>query len=49
MPQKKRVPTYVSSIKDSLDRRKKGKAFYDNAITLSSVDKEKHYVSVNLS
>lgn len=49
MPQKKRVPTYVASIKDSLDRRKKGKAFYDNAITLSSVDKEKHYVSVNLS
>ena len=49
MPQKKRVPTYVESIKDSLDRRKKGKAFYDNAITLSSVDKEKHYVSVNLS
>lgn len=48
MPQKKRVPTYVSSIKDSLDRRKKGKAFYDNAITLSSVDKENHYVSVNL-
>ena len=32
MPQKKRVPTYVASIKDSLDRRKKGKAFYDNAI-----------------
>ena len=28
---------------------KKGKAFYDNAITLSSVDKENHYVSVNLS
>lgn len=49
MPQKKRVPTYVSSIKDSLDRRKKGKAFYDNAITLSSVNKENHYVSVNLS
>lgn len=49
MPQKKRVPTYVASIKDSLDRRKKGKAFYDNAITLSSVDKESHYVSVNLS
>lgn len=49
MPQKKRVPTYVSSIKDSLDRRKKGKAFYDNAITLSNVDKENHYVSVNLS
>lgn len=49
MPQKKRVPTYVSSIKDSLERRKKGKAFYDNAITLSSVDKENHYVSVNLS
>lgn len=49
MPQKKRVPTYVASIKDSLDRRKKGKAFYDNAITLSSVDKENHYVSVNLS
>lgn len=49
MQQKKRVPTYVSSIKDSLDRRKKGKAFYDNAITLSSVDKENHYVSVNLS
>lgn len=49
MPQKKRVPTYVSSIKDSLDRRKKGKAFYDNAITLSSVDKENNYVSVNLS
>lgn len=49
MPQKKIVPTYVSSIKDSLDRRKKGKAFYDNAITLSSVDKENHYVSVNLS
>ena len=49
MPQKKRVPTYVASIKDSLDRRKKGKAFYDNAITLSSVDKEIHYVSVNLS
>lgn len=49
MPQKKKVPTYVSSIKDSLDRRKKGKAFYDNAITLSSVDKENHYVSVNLS
>lgn len=49
MPQKKRVPTYVSSIKDSIDRRKKGKAFYDNAITLSSVDKENHYVSVNLS
>lgn len=49
MPQKKRVPTYVSSIKDSLDRRKKGKAFYDNAITLSSVDKKNHYVSVNLS
>lgn len=49
MPKKKRVPTYVSSIKDSLDRRKKGKAFYDNAITLSSVDKENHYVSVNLS
>lgn len=49
MPQNKRVPTYVSSIKDSLDRRKKGKAFYDNAITLSSVDKENHYVSVNLS
>lgn len=49
MPQKKRVPTYVESIKDSLYRRKKGKAFYDNAITLSSVDKENHYVSVNLS
>lgn len=49
MPQKKRVPTYVASIKDSLDRRKKGKAFYDNAITLSSVDEENHYVSVNLS
>lgn len=49
MPQKKRVPTYVARIKDSLDRRKKGKAFYDNAITLSSVDKENHYVSVNLS
>lgn len=49
MPQKKRVPTYVASIKDSLDRRKKGKVFYDNAITLSSVDKENHYVSVNLS
>lgn len=49
MPQKKRVPTYVESIKDSLDRRKKGKAFYDNAITLSSVDKENHYISVNLS
>lgn len=49
MPQKKRVPTYVASIKDSLDRRKKGKAFYDNAITLSSVDKENYYVSVNLS
>lgn len=49
MPQKKRVPTYVASIKDSLDRRKKGKSFYDNAITLSSVDKENHYVSVNLS
>lgn len=49
MPQKKRVPTYVSSIKDSIERRKKGKAFYDNAITLSSVDKENHYVSVNLS
>ena len=49
MPQNKRVPTYVSSIKDSIDRRKKGKAFYDNAITLSSVDKENHYVSVNLS
>ena len=49
MPQKKRVPTYVASIKDSLDRRKKGKTFYDNAITLSSVDKENHYVSVNLS
>lgn len=49
MPQKKRVPTYVASIKDSLYRRKKGKAFYDNAITLSSVDKENHYVSVNLS
>lgn len=49
MPQKKRVPTYVASIKDSIDRRKKGKAFYDNAITLSSVDKEKNYVSVNLS
>ena len=49
MPRKKRVPTYVASIKDSLDRRKKGKAFYDNAITLSSVDKENHYVSVNLS
>lgn len=49
MPQKKRVPTYVASIKDSLERRKKGKAFYDNAITLSSVDKKNHYVSVNLS
>lgn len=49
MPQKKRVPTYVASIKDSIDHRKKGKAFYDNAITLSSVDKENHYVSVNLS
>ena len=49
MSKKKRVPTYVESIKDSLDRRKKGKAFYDNAITLSSVDKENHYVSVNLS
>lgn len=49
MSQKKRVPTYVASIKDSIDRRKKGKAFYDNAITLSSVDKENHYVSVNLS
>lgn len=49
MSKKKRVPTYVSSIKYSLDRRKKGKAFYDNAITLSSVDKENHYVSVNLS
>lgn len=49
MPQKKRVPTYVASIKDSIERRKKGKAFYDNAITLSSVDKENHYVSVNLS
>lgn len=49
MPQKKRVPTYVASIKDSIDRRKKGKAFYDNAITLSNVDKENHYISVNLS
>lgn len=49
MPQNKRVPTYVASIKDSLDRRKKGKAFYDNAITLSNVDKENHYISVNLS
>ena len=49
MSQKKRVPTYVASIKDSIERRKKGKAFYDNAITLSSVDKENHYVSVNLS
>lgn len=49
MSKKKRVPAYVSSIKDSLDRRKKGKAFYDNAITLSNVDKENHYVSVNLS
>lgn len=49
MSQNKRVPTYVASIKDSIDRRKKGKAFYDNAITLSSVDKENHYVSVNLS
>lgn len=49
MSQKKRVPTYVASIKDSIDRRKKGKAFYDNAITLSSVDKENHYVSVKLS
>lgn len=49
MPQKKRVPTYVASIKDSIERRKKGKAYYDNAITLSSVDKENHYVSVNLS
>ena len=49
MPQNKRVPTYVASIKDSIDRRKKGKAFYDNAITLSNVDKENHYVSVNLS
>lgn len=49
MSKKKRAPTYVESIKDSLDRRKKGKAFYDNAITLSSVDKENHYVSVNLS
>nr|UVX57711.1 MAG: hypothetical protein [Bacteriophage sp.] len=49
MSQKKKVPTYVASIKDSIDRRKKGKAFYDNAITLSSVDKENHYVSVNLS
>ena len=49
MPQNKRVPTYVEIIKDSIDRRKKGKAFYDNAITLSSVDKENHYVSVNLS
>ena len=39
----------ILCIKDSLDRRKKGKAFYDNAITLSSVDKENHYVSVNLS
>ena len=48
MPQKK-IPTYVTSIKDSLERRKKGKAFYDNAITLSNVDKENHYVSVNLS
>lgn len=48
MPQKK-IPTYVTSIKESLDRRKKGKAFYDNAITLSNVDKENHYVSVNLS
>lgn len=27
MPQKKRVPTYVASIKDSLDRRKKEKHF----------------------
>ena len=49
MPQKKRVPTYVASIKYSLKKKKKGKAFYDNAITLSSVDKENHYVSVNLS
>lgn len=49
MPQNKRVPTYVASIKDSIDRRKKGKAFYDNAITLSNVDKENHYISVNLS
>lgn len=49
MPQKKRVPTYVEIIKDSIERRKKEKAFYDNAITLSSVDKENHYVSVNLS
>nr|DAZ01009.1 MAG TPA: cell division protein [Caudoviricetes sp.] len=49
MSKKKRVPTYVSSIKDSIDCRKKGKAFYDNAITLSSIDKENHYVSVNLS
>lgn len=45
----KKIPTYVESIKNSLDRRKKGKAFYDNAITLSNVDKENHYVSVNLS
>lgn len=48
MPQKKRVPTYVASIKDSLDRRKKEKRLR-HAITLSSVDKENHYVSVNLS
>jgi hypothetical protein len=27
MPQKKRVPTYVASIKDSLDRKKKEKHF----------------------
>lgn len=43
------VPTYVKGIKKSLEERRKGKAFYDNAITLSSVDKENHQVNICLS
>lgn len=43
------IPTYVKGIKKSLEERKKGKAFYDNAITLSSVDKENHQVNICLS
>lgn len=43
------IPTYVKGIKKSLEERKKGKAFYDNAITLSSVDRENHQVNICLS
>lgn len=43
------IPTYVKGIKKSLEERKKGKAFYDNAITLSSVNEENHQVNICLS